>query len=77
MLWLSLHGRKKRWVFKWVNAKRALRIREQDDLMMRNENFVRLNFRPLPLSVHPDAPENSSATAPEAAEVTSSEPGQT
>ena len=45
--------------------------------MMRNENFVRLNFRPLPLSVHPDAPENSSATAPEAAEVTSSEPGQT
>lgn len=45
--------------------------------MMRNENFVRLNFRPLPLSVHPDAPENSSATAPEAAEVTSSDPGQT
>ena len=58
-------------------AKRAVRIREQDDLMMRNENFVRLNFRPLPLSVHPDAPENSSASAPEPGEVTSPDPGQT
>lgn len=68
----AYNKRKKR---KYIARKE--RIREQDDLMMRNENFVRLNFRPLPLSVHPDAPENSSASAPEAAEVTSSDPGQT
>jgi len=34
---------------------RTERVREQDEMMMRNENFVRLNFRPLPLSLHPDA----------------------
>lgn len=41
---------------------RTERVREQDEMMMRNENFVRLNFRPLPLSLHPDA----SATTGEA-----------
>jgi hypothetical protein len=28
---------------------RKERIREQDDVMLRNENFVRLNFRPMQL----------------------------
>jgi hypothetical protein len=48
------------------------RIREQDEMMMRNENFVRLNFRPLPLSIHPDASapsENNGATAPDISEL--------
>lgn len=42
---------------------RQERVREQDHVMMRNENFVRTNFRSLPLSLHPDA------SAPEEEEV--------
>lgn len=34
---------------------RQERLHEQDQVMMRNENFVRTNFRSLPLSLHPDA----------------------
>lgn len=30
-------------------------VREQDHVMRRNENFVRLNFKSFPLSIHPDA----------------------
>lgn len=45
------------------------RVREQDEMMMRNENFVRLNFRPLPLSIHPDASGTSAATAPDVREL--------
>jgi len=40
-------------------------------MMMRNENFVRLNFRPLPLSIHPDASGPSGATAPDIRELES------
>ena len=32
---------------------RKERIREQDDVMLRNENFVRLNFRPMQLRQFP------------------------
>lgn len=43
------------------------RVREQDEMMMRNENFVRLNFRPLPLQqIDPNPDETTDATAPEA-----------
>merc|ERR1712050_14638 len=49
---------------------RTERVREQDEMMMRNENFVRLNFRPLPLSLHPDASgstaESTTTPAPDA-----------
>lgn len=40
----AYNKRKKR---KYIARKE--RIREQDDLMLRNENFVRLNFRPMQL----------------------------
>lgn len=53
----AYNKRKKR---KYIARKE--RIREQDEMMMRNENFVRLNFRPLPLSIHPDASGPPSAT---------------
>jgi len=60
----AYNKRKKR---KYVARKE--RIREQDEMMMRNENFVRLNFRPLPLSIHPDASGTSAATAPDVREL--------
>jgi len=62
----AYNKRKKR---KYIARKE--RIREQDEMMMRNENFVRLNFRPLPLSIHPDASGPNGATAPDVAEVNS------
>ncbi|CBY20221.1 unnamed protein product [Oikopleura dioica] len=45
---------------------RQERMREQDHDMMRNENFVRANFRSLPLSLHPDAsaPEEEPVVVP-------------
>lgn len=60
----AYNKRKKR---KYVARKE--RVREQDEMMMRNENFVRLNFRPLPLSIHPDASGTSAATAPDVREL--------
>ena len=66
-------GMRKRRPFFRLNyvMKLGARIREQDEMMMRNENFVRLNFRPLPLSIHPDASGPNGATAPDVAEVNS------
>lgn len=66
----AYNKRKKR---KYIARKE--RIREQDEMMMRNENFVRLNFRPLPLSIHPDASgATSGATAPDIRELDQTEP---
>ena len=57
----AYNKRKKR---KYIARKE--RMREQDHVMMRNENFVRANFRSLPLSLHPDAsaPEEEPVAVP-------------
>jgi hypothetical protein len=56
----AYNKRKKR---KYIARKE--RMREQDHVMMRNENFVRANFQSLPLSLHPDAsaPEEEDSVA--------------
>lgn len=48
----AYNKRKKR---KYTGTYRTERVREQHHVMRRNENFVRLNFRSFPLSIHPDA----------------------